>query len=133
MLIVLIILLVAQVGRNANIICSKDISKLEIKLNRRHAKVSNFSEWGVAELALNEVPDFPAWAEGLATEDTHLKGQPVSGVKCGASGAVLGVSGVSNESEGMEAPVQEFWLPVTRRSTGEQIGVLLVEAQRKRV
>jgi len=124
---------VTQVGRSANIICSKDISKLEIKLNRRHAKVSNFSEWGIAELALHEVPDFPAWADGAAAEDMYLKG-PVSGVKSGTSGAGLAGFGVSGgESNGVEAPVQEFWLPVTRRSTGEQIGVLLVEAQRKRV
>lgn len=91
--------------------------------------MSNFSEWGVAELALTEVPDFPAW--------TEAEGLPVSGVKSGSGASgVIGMTagfGVNGEGDGTEAPAQEFWLPVTRRSTGEQIGVLLVEAQRMRV
>lgn len=103
-----------EVGRNCNIVCSRDVSKLEIKLNRRHAKVSNFSEWGIAELPLQEVPDFP--------------NTPVSGVKSGTHSDVDAAASTASD-----APMQEFWLPVIQRSTGEQIGVLLVEAQRLRV
>lgn len=101
-----------KVGRSANIICSKDVTKLEIKLNRRHAKMANFSEWGIAELALTEVPGFPDYTEGA----------PDNNGPVGGEGALNG-----------EAAAREFWLPVTRRSSGEQIGVILVEAQRQRV
>eukprot|EP01032_Pedospumella_encystans_P010948 gene10948-12774_t len=107
-----------EVGRSCNIICSGDISKLEIKLNRRHAKVSNFSEWGIAELPLQEVPDFSS--------------EPMSGVKSGANSDASAATAATANGAG-DAPLQEFWLPVVRRSTGEQIGVLLVEAQRLRV
>ncbi len=82
--------------------------------------MSNFSEWGIAELPLQEVPDFPS--------------EPMSGVKSGAhsdSSAADAVNAAANAAG--DAPLQEFWLPVVRRSTGEQIGVLLVEAQRLRV
>lgn len=98
--------------------------------------MSNFSEWGIAELPLQEVPDFPT---------TTLQGDagvPVSGVKSGVSGDATAAA-ATNAGAGAdtgkvvgasgEAPLQEFWLPVIRRSTGEQIGVLLVEAQRMRV
>ena len=112
-------LISTQVGRSCNIICSGDISKLEIKLNRRHAKVSNFSEWGIAELPLQEVPDFSS--------------EPMSGVKSGANSDTSAAAVAATANAAGDAPLQEFWLPVVRRSTGEQIGVLLVEAQRLRV
>lgn len=83
-------------GKSVNIFSSKDVSKIEIKLNRRHSQISHFSEWGIAELPIQEMP------EG------------------GGPSAVAA-----------DAPGTEIWLPVFRRSTGEQLGVLLVEICRK--
>jgi hypothetical protein len=77
-------------GRQCNILSSGDFNKIEIKLNRRHSLSTHFSEWGIAEVALAEIP------------------------------------------AALEAPL-ECWLPVMRRSTGEQIGVLLVELSKQLV
>ena len=75
---------IIQIGRNCNIISSHDIEKIEIKLNRRHSQVTNFSEWGIAEIGISDIPE-------------------------------------------TFAPKTEIWLPVLRRTSGEQIGVILVE------
>lgn len=74
-----------------NVFSSKDVSKIEIKLNRRHSQLSHFSEWGTAEVPILDIP------------------QAVSGTAAGS----------------------ETWVPVFRRATGEQLGVLLIEICRK--
>lgn len=75
-------------GRRCNILSSKDIEQIQIKLNRRHSLSTHFSEWGIAEIAVTDLPS-------------------------------------------AQDPPTELWLPVMRRTTGEQIGVLLVEVGRK--
>jgi hypothetical protein len=77
-----------QLGRQCNVVSTNDIAKIEVKLNRRHSQMTHFSEWGLAEIAM---ADIPALGEDAA----------------------------------------ELWLPVVRRTSGEQIGVLLVKVGKK--
>lgn len=87
-----------------NIFSSKDVSKLEIKLNRRHSQISHFSEWGLTEIAIQDIPP----------------SAPTSTASVNGSGNV-GAGARSTSA------ATETWVPVFRRSTGEQLGVLLVE------
>lgn len=92
------ICVVVQVGKSVNIFSSKDVSKLEIKLNRRHSQISHFSEWGLAEVAIQDIPP-----TSTATTNTTTAGSRST------------------------SAVTETWVPVFRRTSGEQLGVLLVE------
>lgn len=92
-------LTLVKVGKSVNIFSSKDVSKIEIKLNRRHSQLSHFSEWGIAEVPILDIPQ----ADPALTA---------------ASSATAGT---------------ETWVPVFRRTTGEQLGVLLIGICRKDV
>ena len=82
-------LLFLQLGRTINIVDSRDVNRIKVKLNRRRSQLTSFAEWGWGELNLQDFTGV------LSVQDSPCEAQEVWIPIMRRSGEQIGVLLVS--------------------------------------